>query len=56
VVGRRTDHFASKLKTLLRKENARTIEQIEKCIAELIRQIKPPECLHYFQEAGYAST
>jgi transposase len=27
----------SKLKTLLRKENARTIERIEECIAKLVR-------------------
>ena len=46
----------SKLKTLLRKENARTIAQIEKCIARLLREIDPAECLNYFQEAGYAST
>jgi transposase len=46
----------SKLKILLRKENARTIGQLEKCIAKLLRQINPAECLNYFQEAGYAST
>jgi putative transposase len=46
----------SKLKTLLRKENARTIEQVEKCIAKLIRLIDRTECLNYFQAAGYAST
>ena len=46
----------SRLKTLLRKENARTIERVEKCIAKLIQQIDPTECLNYFQEAGYAST
>ncbi len=46
----------SKLKTLLRKQNARTIEQIEKCIARLIQQIHPAECLNYFQQAGYAPT
>jgi transposase len=46
----------SKLKTLLRKENARTIEQIEKCIAKLIRLIDQAESLNYFREAGYAST
>jgi hypothetical protein len=40
----------------LRKENARTIEQIEECIAKLIRQIDPGECLNNFQAAGYAST
>ena len=46
----------SKLKTLLRKANARSIEQIEKCIAKLLRQIGAKECLNYFQQAGYAST
>ena len=46
----------SKLKTLLRKENARTIERIEHCIASIVQQIDPPECLNYFQQAGYAST
>ena len=46
----------SKLKTLLRKANARSIEQVEKCIAKLLLQIQPGECLNYFQQAGYAST
>jgi transposase len=46
----------SKLKTLLRKCNARTIPQIEKCIADLLRLIEPDECLNYFCAAGYAST
>jgi len=46
----------SKLKTLLRAENAGKLEQVEKCIARLIRQIDRAECLNYFQEPGYAST
>lgn len=46
----------SKLKALLRKENARTIEQVEKCIAKMIKLIDQAECLNYFREAGYAST
>ena len=46
----------SKLKTLLRKANARSIEQIEKCIAKLLRQIGANECLNYLREAGYVST
>jgi transposase len=46
----------SKLKMLLRKANARTIKQVEKCIAKLLKQIDPAECLNYFQQAGYAST
>jgi transposase len=45
----------SKLKTLLRKENARTIAQVEHCIAKLLREIDREECLNYFHEAGYAS-
>jgi hypothetical protein len=39
-----------KLKTLLRKQNARTIAQVEQCIARLLREIEPAECLNYFQE------
>ena len=31
----------SKLKTLLRKENARTREQLETCIAKLLDQLTP---------------
>ena len=46
----------SKLKILLRKENARSIEQVEKCVAKLLRQVNTAECLNYFQQAGYAST
>ena len=46
----------SKLKTLLRKANARTVEQVEKCIAKLIREILPTECVNYFKGAGYASS
>ena len=46
----------SKLKTLLRKANARSREQVERAIAALLRQIEPEECLNYFREAGYAST
>jgi len=46
----------STLKTLLRKANARSIQQVEKCIAKLLEQISPGECINYFREAGYAST
>ncbi len=47
----------SKLKTLLRKENARTIERDRKNASQkLIQQIDPAECLNYFQQAGYAPT
>ena len=35
----------SKLKTLLRKANTRTFEQVEKAIAELLGPIAPEECI-----------
>ena len=37
----------SKLKTLLRKENARTLEQTLKCIGTLLDQITPKGCTNY---------
>jgi transposase len=43
----------SKLKTLLRKENARTLEDVWKAIGSLITQISATECANYFKEAGY---
>ena len=46
----------SKLKTLLRKRNARTFAEIETAIAELLRDITPAECAAFFRAAGYAST
>jgi transposase len=45
----------SKLKTLLRKENARTREQTEKCIGTLLDRITAEECANYFREAGYST-
>ncbi len=45
----------SKLKTLLRKANARTREQLEACIAKLLDQITPAECANFFREAGYST-
>ena len=46
----------SKLKTLLRKANARNFEHIETAIRELLRKLTPQECRNFFNEAGYAST
>jgi hypothetical protein len=40
---------------LLRKENARTKEQPEKCIGELLDRITAAECASYFREAGYST-
>jgi transposase len=45
----------SKLKTLLRKENARTLEQTSNCIGKLLDRITPTECANYFREAGYST-
>ncbi len=45
----------AKLKTLLRKENTRTVEQTTVCIGRLIDQITPTECFNYFREAGYST-
>jgi len=45
----------SKLKTLLRKENARTQEQTTSCIGKLIDRITPCECANYFRNAGYST-
>jgi transposase len=45
----------SKLKTLLRKENARTREQIETCIGDLLAKVTANECANYFSEAGYST-
>ncbi|MGH9413504.1 MAG: IS630 family transposase [Terriglobales bacterium] len=44
----------SKLKTLLRKENARSFEAIEMALAGLLKKFTPEECCNFFTEAGYA--
>lgn len=46
----------SKLKTLLRKENARSLEAVEHAIGELLTKLTATECHNFFTEAGYAST
>ena len=46
----------SKLKTLLRKENARSLEAIECAISTLLTKLTPTECRNFFSQAGYAST
>jgi transposase len=44
----------AKLKTLLRKADACTIEQVEAALGALLDQVTPDECAHYFSEAGYS--
>jgi len=45
----------AQLKTLLRKENARTLDQTSTCIGQLLDRITPKQCASYFKEAGYST-
>jgi transposase len=45
----------AKMKTLLRKADARTIEQTWRTIGALLDCFTPTECANYFRNAGYAS-
>ena len=46
----------AKLKTLLRKVGARTIEAITTAIGTFLPRFMPQECANYFKSAGYASS
>jgi transposase len=46
----------AKLKTLLRKENARSLEQVEAGIVRSLGKLTPGECRSFFIKAGYAPT
>ena len=43
----------SKLKTLLRKAAARTVDELENAIVKIIESYKPQECRNYFRHCGY---
>jgi transposase len=43
----------AKLKAILRKAAARTIDDLWAAIADCLSQFSPTECRHYFQAAGY---
>lgn len=45
----------SKLKTLLRKAAARTIEELERAIVSIIDQFEDQECSNYFRHCGYSA-
>jgi putative transposase len=45
----------AKVKTLLRKADARTFEAISAAIASFLDRFTPQECANYFENAGYAS-
>ncbi len=46
----------AKLKALLRKTAARTVEALWAAIGRLVDEFKPAECANYFQAAGYDAT
>lgn len=46
----------AKLKTLLRKAEARNPETVCAAIGQLLDRFKPQECANYLKNAGYAST
>ena len=46
----------AKLKTLLRKQDARTVEATWRAIGDVLRRFPPDECERYLEHAGYQST
>jgi putative transposase len=44
----------AKLKHLLRKHNARTVETVCAAIGQVLETFNPQECANYFKNAGYA--
>ena len=46
----------AKMKTLLRKADARTIEETWRTLGALLHCFTRAECANYFRNAGYAST
>jgi transposase len=47
------EQLFAKLKTLLRKIAARSVEVLWTAIGDLIQQFSPGECANYFRHAGY---
>lgn len=50
------EQMFAKIKTLLRKLAARSVEATWRRIGELLTQFTPDECAKYLTHAGYAST
>lgn len=46
----------AKLKALLRKVNARTVEAVIQAIGQILDEFTAEECARYLSNAGYAST
>ncbi len=47
------EQLFSKLKALLRKISARTVDSLENAIAQIIETLKETECLNFFLNSGY---
>ena len=45
----------AKLKALLRKATARTVDDLWRAIADSLNEFEADECANFFQNAGYAS-
>jgi transposase len=50
------EQLFAKIKALLRKADARTIDEVNAALATALDQIDPDECARYFGQAGYQST
>ena len=50
------EQMFAKLKTLLRKANARTIEDTWKSIGSMLDEFSADECANYLKNAGYGAT
>jgi transposase len=50
------EQMFAKLKALLRKAAARSVETTWRHISELLTQFTPDECVNYLTDACYAST
>jgi len=49
------EQLFAKLKHLLRKAAARTVEAVCAAVGQILRNFTPDECANYFKNAGYAS-
>ena len=47
------EQFFAKLKALLRKAAARTVEALIEAIAEVLTEVRPQECANYLANQGY---
>jgi transposase len=48
------EQFFAKLKSLLRKAGARTLEALDQAIADALTRFSPMECVNFLADAGYA--